>query len=97
MFGNRFYVHVAGKTNGAHLEYITNLNRIGQIEVFSPEESDYIVVFCPIASRVGTDVGEALESLPGRKGLFVFATLLLFSSSPAWPHIPSFLNQFISV
>ncbi|KAM8725614.1 uncharacterized protein AB9X84_002370 isoform 2-T2 [Acanthopagrus schlegelii] len=65
--GNRFCVHVAGKTIGAHLEYITNLNRIGQIEVSSPEESDYIVVFCPIASRVGTDVGEALESLPAGK------------------------------
>uniref|UniRef100_A0A8P4GEI3 Uncharacterized protein n=1 Tax=Dicentrarchus labrax TaxID=13489 RepID=A0A8P4GEI3_DICLA len=28
---------------------------------------DYLLVFCPVASRVGTDVSEALEKLPGGK------------------------------
>lgn len=70
MSGNRFYVHLAGKTNGAHLDYVRRLKNIGHTEVLSPEGSDYIVVFCPIASRVGTDVGEALESIPGMNGFW---------------------------
>lgn len=68
--GRRFFVVEAGRPNEAHAEYISGLNRIGHIEVSSSAECDYIVVFCPIASRVGTDIGEALESLPGRKGLW---------------------------
>ncbi|XP_030260355.1 uncharacterized protein LOC115573630 isoform X2 [Sparus aurata] len=65
--GKRFFVKEAGRTHGTHLDYVRSLNSIGHAEVFSPEESDYIVVFCPIASRVGTDVGEALENIPGGK------------------------------
>ncbi|KAM8725612.1 uncharacterized protein AB9X84_002369 [Acanthopagrus schlegelii] len=65
--GKRFFVVEAGRPNEAHAEYISRLNRIGHIEVSSSAECDYIVVFCPIASRVGTDIGEALESLPVEK------------------------------
>ncbi|XP_073348531.1 uncharacterized protein [Pagrus major] len=65
--GERFFVQVAGKTNGAHLEYVERLRGIGQTEVSSPEQCDYIVVFCPIVSRVGKDIGEALENIPGGK------------------------------
>ena len=66
----KFFVHVAGKTNKAHQDYVLKLRGIGHIEVSVPEESDYIVVFCPVVSRVGTDIGEALESIPGRKSLW---------------------------
>lgn len=65
MSGKRFFVQEAGRTQGAHIDYVKSLKKIGQFEVLSPEESDYIVIFCPIASRVGTDVGEALENIPG--------------------------------
>uniref|UniRef100_A0A3Q1JQR1 Uncharacterized protein n=1 Tax=Anabas testudineus TaxID=64144 RepID=A0A3Q1JQR1_ANATE len=37
------------------------LKGFGQTEVYSPEECDYLVVFCPVASRVQTDVNEALD------------------------------------
>lgn len=63
---------MAGKTNEAHQDYVAKLKGIGQIEVYIPEESDYVVVFCPIVSRVGTDIGEALASFPGRKSLCRF-------------------------
>uniref|UniRef100_A0A669EYH7 Si:dkey-58f10.7 n=2 Tax=Oreochromis TaxID=8139 RepID=A0A669EYH7_ORENI len=33
-------------------------------KVNSPEECDYLLVFCPIVSRVGTDIEEALNNLP---------------------------------
>ncbi|XP_051265634.1 uncharacterized protein LOC127368639 isoform X41 [Dicentrarchus labrax] len=63
----KFFVILAGKTNDAHLEFVAKLKSIGQTEVNSPEESDYLLVFCPVASRVGRDVSEALEKLPGDK------------------------------
>ncbi|XP_051265645.1 uncharacterized protein LOC127368643 [Dicentrarchus labrax] len=63
----KFFVFLAGKTDDAHLEFVANLKSIGHTEVNSPEESDYFLVFCPVASRVGTDVSEALEKLPGGK------------------------------
>uniref|UniRef100_A0A3Q2W4M9 Uncharacterized protein n=1 Tax=Haplochromis burtoni TaxID=8153 RepID=A0A3Q2W4M9_HAPBU len=36
----------------------------GQREVNSPEECDYLLVFCPAVSRVGTDITDALSNLP---------------------------------
>uniref|UniRef100_A0A8C4NNH4 Uncharacterized protein n=1 Tax=Dicentrarchus labrax TaxID=13489 RepID=A0A8C4NNH4_DICLA len=36
-------------------------------KTYAIKESDYLLVFCPVASRVGTDVSEALENLPGGK------------------------------
>ncbi|KAM6906370.1 uncharacterized protein PEZ65_017598 isoform 2-T2 [Lycodopsis pacificus] len=65
--GNKFFVHVAGKTNGAHDEFVATLKGGGKIDVGSPEYSDFLVVFCPIVSRVGTDIGTALSSVPGGK------------------------------
>ncbi|XP_033994307.1 uncharacterized protein LOC117489241 isoform X2 [Trematomus bernacchii] len=65
--GKKFHVSVAGCTNGAHETYVNDLKGMGQIEVISPEQSDYLVLFCPIASRVGTDIGEAMDKIPGGK------------------------------
>ncbi|CAJ1077902.1 uncharacterized protein LOC122863020 isoform X1 [Xyrichtys novacula] len=68
----KFYLHVSGKPSGAHLPMVTDLKRRGQHEVFIPEDSDYILLFCVISSRVGTDVGEALENAPrGKKVILV--------------------------
>ncbi|KAF3850262.1 hypothetical protein F7725_019981 [Dissostichus mawsoni] len=61
--GKKFHVSVAGCTNGAHQTYVNDLKGLGQIEVISPEQSDYLVLFCPIASRVGTDIGEAMNKI----------------------------------
>ncbi|TDH00692.1 hypothetical protein EPR50_G00191280 [Perca flavescens] len=67
VLGKNFYVHLAGKTNDAHHDLVENLIACGQTEVQSPEESDYLLVFCPIASRVGTDISEAMDNMPGDK------------------------------
>lgn len=68
--GKKFFAQASGRTNEAHQDYVAKLKGIGQIQVSSPEECDYIVVFCPIVSRVGTDIGEALQNLPGRTCLW---------------------------
>ncbi|CAI5684499.1 unnamed protein product [Oreochromis niloticus] len=59
-----FRVILAGRTNGAHRSIVQKLKDIGQTEETSREESDYCVVFCPVVSRVGTDIAEALDKLP---------------------------------
>ncbi|XP_033994329.1 uncharacterized protein LOC117489247 isoform X2 [Trematomus bernacchii] len=71
VLGRKFHVSVAGCTNGAHQTYVNDLKGMGQIEVISPEQSDYLVLFCPIASRVGTDIGEAMDKIPGGKPIFL--------------------------
>ncbi|XP_032398647.1 uncharacterized protein LOC116706112 [Etheostoma spectabile] len=65
--GKNFYVHSAGETKGAHRTFVGKLKVGGHFEVQSPGESDYLLVFCPIASRVGTDIREALDHMPGGK------------------------------
>ncbi|XP_063757813.1 uncharacterized protein LOC134876684 isoform X2 [Eleginops maclovinus] len=65
--GNKFYLQVSGCTNGAHLPWVERYKGMSQTQVFSLEQCDYILLFCPIASRVGTDIGEALDKIPGGK------------------------------
>ncbi|KAI3363845.1 hypothetical protein L3Q82_001445 [Scortum barcoo] len=59
----KFFVYLAGNTNGAHRPIVDKFKGMGQTEVSSQEESDYVLVFCPIASRVGTDIEEALGNV----------------------------------
>ncbi|XP_030577718.1 uncharacterized protein LOC115774520 [Archocentrus centrarchus] len=63
----KFFVYEAGNTNGAHRPIVRWLTTISHTEVFTPEECDYLLVFCPAVSRVGTDIGEALASIPLRR------------------------------
>uniref|UniRef100_A0AAX7V0R2 Uncharacterized protein n=1 Tax=Astatotilapia calliptera TaxID=8154 RepID=A0AAX7V0R2_ASTCA len=52
----KFFVWEAGKTNGAHFPVVQILKSIGQTDVTSATECDYLLVFCPVVSRVGTDI-----------------------------------------
>ncbi|XP_056260873.1 uncharacterized protein si:ch211-245h14.1 isoform X2 [Seriola aureovittata] len=67
----KFFVFLAGKTNDAHLDFVKKLRDAGHTEVQSPEECDYCLVFCPIASRVGADVGDALDRAPAGKPIIL--------------------------
>ncbi|KAK9531851.1 hypothetical protein VZT92_011253 [Zoarces viviparus] len=69
--GKKFFVYLAGKTNGAHGDYVAKLKGYGKIDVASPEDSDFIVVFCPIVSRVGTDISAALDNTPVGKPILL--------------------------
>ncbi|KAM9703821.1 uncharacterized protein ACNS7B_002392 isoform 1-T1 [Menidia menidia] len=62
-----FFTILSGATEGAHLKIVNNLTRAGHSEVQSPEEADYLLVFCPVVTRVGTDIGKALEHIPAQK------------------------------
>ncbi|XP_035535166.1 uncharacterized protein LOC118341091 [Morone saxatilis] len=63
----KFFVILAGKTNDAHLAFVAKLKGIGNTEVKSSGESDYLLVFCPVTSQVGADISEALKKLPDGK------------------------------
>ncbi|XP_068433579.1 uncharacterized protein [Clinocottus analis] len=64
---DKFFVHVAGKTNDAHLEFVDKFRGDGRQQVKSPGESDFLLVFCPVVSRVGTDINVALQSISDNK------------------------------
>lgn len=70
-----FSVILVGKTNGAHCDFVEKF-KDDHTEVRSREECDYLLVFCPVASRVGTDIGEALKQVPG-KNLWTNFTLFI--------------------
>ncbi|XP_065820123.1 uncharacterized protein [Labrus bergylta] len=61
--GKKFYVLVSGTTHGAHVPWVKQFRGMGHTEVQSEGESNYILLFCPIVSRVGTDISEALENI----------------------------------
>lgn len=57
---------LSGKTNEGHHDFVEKLKGVDHTEVDSPEQCDYLVVFCPVVSRVGTDIREALDKMPGK-------------------------------
>ncbi|XP_071324247.1 uncharacterized protein [Trachinotus anak] len=66
-----FFVFLAGKTKDAHRDFVKKFKEAGHREVDSHQECDYCLVFCPIASRVGTDVSEALDRAPAGKPIIL--------------------------
>uniref|UniRef100_A0A3Q4GYF0 Uncharacterized protein n=1 Tax=Neolamprologus brichardi TaxID=32507 RepID=A0A3Q4GYF0_NEOBR len=48
-------------------KFVQMLKSIGQTDVTSAAECDYLLVFCPVVSRVGTDIGEALHNITRKK------------------------------
>ncbi|XP_029352333.1 uncharacterized protein LOC115037753 isoform X4 [Echeneis naucrates] len=65
--GENFFVHLAGNTNQAHRDWVSKFVQAGHREVQTYETCDYCLVFCPVTSRVGTDVEEALSNAPANK------------------------------
>ncbi|XP_058632693.1 uncharacterized protein LOC131541143 isoform X2 [Onychostoma macrolepis] len=57
-----------GKTNGHYKDFTHMLqSRIENLrEVPTVDESDVILVFCPVVSRAGTDINKALERFTGK-------------------------------
>ncbi|XP_071324240.1 uncharacterized protein [Trachinotus anak] len=66
-----FFVFSAGNTNDAHRDFVKKFKEAGHREVDSHQECDYCLVFCPVASRVGTDVSEALDRAPADKPIIL--------------------------
>ncbi|XP_024866032.1 uncharacterized protein LOC112451333 isoform X2 [Kryptolebias marmoratus] len=65
--GNQFFVVLSGKTTGAHQPVVDRLTGFGHVEVHSAEDSHYLLVFCPIATRVQTDINNVFSKIPADK------------------------------
>lgn len=66
----KVYPHVTGQTCGAHDVILDKLHskRSPQVEVTTGwQESDIIIIFCPVTSRVGADVQAAMRKVTGNK------------------------------
>uniref|UniRef100_UPI003AAE09F6 uncharacterized protein n=1 Tax=Centroberyx gerrardi TaxID=166262 RepID=UPI003AAE09F6 len=63
----KFYTFTTGNTLGSHEEVNQALTSQGLQEVMSPKECDVILAYCPIVSRVGTDVEAAMAAIPDGK------------------------------
>lgn len=61
--GRKFFVVVVGTTNNTHDPIVEKIRKMGGVPVDSVANCDFILVFCPVASRVGTDILEALQKL----------------------------------
>lgn len=69
----KIFSHVTGQTYGAHDAILDKLHSRWsrtQVETTTDrQESDIIIIFCPVTSRVGADVEAAMRKLTGNKGL----------------------------
>lgn len=66
VYRGKFFVYVASETKNAHKEWVSYFARLGYAEVHNEGDADYRLVFCPVKSRIKTDIDEALEKIPGR-------------------------------
>ncbi|KAL6463352.1 hypothetical protein MHYP_G00277430 [Metynnis hypsauchen] len=61
----KYFTIVTGQTINADKDFIRNLHkhRPNLQKVSSVEKCDFILVFCPVVSRAGTDIEAALKNL----------------------------------
>lgn len=104
---------VTGTTFNAHQEILDKVKSINNQNLDlvrvnleeSPSNQDYrvIIVFCPIISRVGTDIEAAMRKVTGKKKVFLFmyvkntdnTTYYLYNSVNIYHHMPYWpLNLF---
>ncbi|XP_035037919.2 uncharacterized protein LOC118124355 [Hippoglossus stenolepis] len=64
---SKFFLVLTGNTNNTHADFVKMIKNNGHTEVTAPEECDYCLLFCPITSQVGTDVGLSLRHIPENK------------------------------
>lgn len=82
--GRNFFTHLAGDTDGAHQDFVKRLQDVGHVETFSPQDSDYLLLFCPVVSCVGTDIKEALSSISGGNFILIVGNWRGKFTEEAW-------------
>ncbi|KAM9440328.1 uncharacterized protein Hap1MRO34_025592 isoform 3-T3 [Clarias gariepinus] len=68
--GKRFFVLLSGNTLNVHKAIIDHLTRQTSDlqEVSTVDDCDFILVFCPVVSRAGTDIEAAVQKLHSSSG-----------------------------
>lgn len=72
--GNKVSVLVTGKTLNVDKKFMEQLKQQKPElqEVKNVAECDYVLVFCPIVSRAGTDIKAALKKLQDIAGINIY-------------------------
>ncbi|RVE56126.1 hypothetical protein OJAV_G00233010 [Oryzias javanicus] len=62
----KYKMLVCGETFGAHLQFLDQMQTLGlRLKKGKYEESCITIVFCPVASRIGTDAEAAMREVQG--------------------------------
>ncbi|XP_030054522.1 uncharacterized protein LOC115467020 [Microcaecilia unicolor] len=88
-------VLVTGQTFGSEQRFLNqveqHLHRLGtwfQKEDYTPTSDKLLLLFCPVTSRHGTDINNALENIPGQRK--VILVVMHFSPNQ---NVPLYLNS----
>ncbi|XP_069371082.1 uncharacterized protein [Paralichthys olivaceus] len=68
---SKFLVVLSGKTNNTHEDIVQMIQNSGHVKVQTPEDCDYCLLFCPITSRVETQVDSSLRLLTEKPAILV--------------------------
>lgn len=61
----QYHSLLCGRTLGFHIDILKQV-KVPTMEV-SLDECKVVLVFCPMASRAGTDIAAALKNVPGKR------------------------------
>ncbi|XP_030626389.1 uncharacterized protein LOC115809057 [Chanos chanos] len=93
----KVHIHVYGETLGAHKAVLARL----PIQESSREDCRLILVFCPVVSRVGTDIEVALKDVPANKGVILIVMHHTFdqnyTTNPRIPQSSATIVQSVNI
>ncbi|XP_010903251.1 uncharacterized protein LOC105030842 [Esox lucius] len=78
--GKKFITILTGNTLGSDKQFIKKLKKGVLTKAKSPEKANVILAFCPIVSRIGTDIEAAQKQIPVDKP--VILVVLHHTSNP---------------
>ncbi|XP_042564163.1 probable cyclin-dependent serine/threonine-protein kinase DDB_G0278487 isoform X2 [Clupea harengus] len=87
------YIINTGNTLNIHTAFKTLLPRSLCKDVSKVEDCDVILAFCPVISRVGTDIEAALQDIPEGKPLVLVVLHQTFDSNCIVPDTRRFLKR----
>ncbi|KAL2082330.1 hypothetical protein ACEWY4_022148 [Coilia grayii] len=95
----KVFIILAGNTLDAHRQFMEILDRTTSVEeVSSAEECDVTFTFCPIVSRVGTDIEAAVKLIPSTPSGILIALHPTFDRDYVVPDASRFVpSPFLTV
>ncbi|XP_066545440.1 uncharacterized protein LOC136712630 [Amia ocellicauda] len=63
----KVYIKITGVTHDAESEFLMGIRKYQRLKQCSMVECTVILVFCPVASRIQTDIDAAIQDIPANK------------------------------
>uniref|UniRef100_A0A3P8SJN7 Uncharacterized protein n=1 Tax=Amphiprion percula TaxID=161767 RepID=A0A3P8SJN7_AMPPE len=87
----------AGNTLNCHEVFLEKLRSRGAKVVDSPDNSEYIILFCPIVTRFQTDVNAALSEISKQGKVIVVAMHHTFDPNYTLPDMRRIENRSVKL